>query len=75
MSVKEKLSRYKLSDWLTLVIGLVLAFIQILRYAKDSLGDTSTEVVVAGVWLLLILAPKTINDILRKIKGLKQGDE
>lgn len=74
MSLKEKYTRYKISDWLTLLIGLVLCAIQIYRYSSDALGGTATEIVVAGVWILLILAPKTLNDIIRKSKGLGNNE-
>ena len=74
MSIKEKYNRYKISDWITLVIGVVICAIQVFRYAYDNLGTATIEVVVAGVWLLLILAPKTINDVIRKIKGLDKNN-
>ena len=67
---KDKFNRYKVSDWLTLFIGVVICGVQIFRYAYNHLGDTAVEIVVAVIWLLLLLAPKTINDIIRKARGL-----
>lgn len=74
MSIKEKYYRYKISDWLTLLIGLVISGFQIYRYGFDLLGNPTTEIVVAVIWLLLILAPKTINDVIRKARGLDKND-
>lgn len=70
MNFKNKYDRYKLSDWLTLIIGLIICSIQVYQYAFDKLGDPIIEIVVACIWLLLIIAPKSINDIVRKNRGL-----
>ena len=73
MSLKEKFSRYKLVEWITLVLGLIICVIQIYQYAFNQLGEPIVEVGVSIVWLLLIIAPKSIIDIIRKIKGLSNG--
>lgn len=73
MSIKEKYDRYKISDWLTLLIGVVICGFQIYKYSQDLLGSPTTEIVVAVIWLLLILAPKTINDVVRKARGLDKS--
>ena len=64
--ITHKYSRYKIVDWLTLIIGLVICAIQIWRYTHNSLGDTIVESIVLCVWVLLVIAPKSLNDIIRK---------
>jgi len=69
--IKEKYDRYKISDWITLVIGVIICALQVLKYYHDGLGEYSVEIVVAVIWLLLLIAPKSINDIIRKLRGLE----
>lgn len=70
MSIKEKYDRYKTSDWITLLIGVIICGFQVYKYATDNLGETAIELIAMAVWLLLIIAPKSINDIVRKARGL-----
>lgn len=71
MEVKEKFNRYGISEWITLVIGLILCLIQIYRYSTNNLGETAVELVVTAVWILLIIAPLTLANIIRKARGIE----
>jgi hypothetical protein len=69
--IKNKYSRYGVSEWVTLIIGVVIALIQIARYGLNMLGETSIELIVLALWALLITAPLTIANIIRKARGLE----
>jgi hypothetical protein len=64
--IKQKYQRYKIVDWLTLIIGLAICAIQVWRYTHNQLGETLVESIVLCVWVLLMIAPKSLNDIIRK---------
>lgn len=64
--IQTKFSRYKIVDWLTLAIGALICGIQIYRYTQNQLGDAIVESIVLCVWILLMIAPKSLNDIIRK---------
>lgn len=68
--IQTKFSRYKIVDWLTLAIGVLICGIQIYRYTHNLLGDALVESIVLGVWILLMIAPKSLNDIIRKKNNL-----
>ena len=64
--IKQKYQRYKIVDWLTLVIGLVICAIQVWRYTHNILGSATIEIVVFIAWASLIIAPKSLLDLIRK---------
>lgn len=66
MSIKEKYSRYKIVHWLTLAIGIVLCGIQIWRYTHNQFESLTTELFVSIVWVVLILSPKTLVDLIKE---------
>lgn len=73
--LKEKFNQYKVREWLTIIIGLVICAIQVYRYATNGLADAiSKELIVTAIWLLLIIAPKTLNDVVRKARGLDKSN-
>lgn len=73
--LKEKFNQYKVREWLTIIIGLLICLIQIYRYATNGLLESVTsELIVAAIWLLLITAPKTLNDVIRKARGLDKSN-
>ena len=69
--LKDKYSRYKIVDWVTLVIGLVICGIQIYRYVTNQFNDFIVESIVLCVWVLMITAPKSLNDIIRRKNNLE----
>lgn len=69
--IKTKYSRYGISEWVTLFIGVVIFIMQGIRYSLNGLGDTTLEVVVLAVWILLITAPLTLVNVIRKARGLE----
>lgn len=62
--------RYGVSEWITLVIGVMIFLYQGYKYVTDTLGDASVEVVVLVVWILLIIAPLTLANVIRKARGI-----
>ena len=62
-----KLQRNEVVKWLTLGLGIIMFIVQQIRYALDMLSDFWTEILVAGVWLFLIIAPFTIPVIIKMI--------
>ena len=68
--IKEKFNRYGISEWVTLVMGIAIAFYQGYKYHTNTLGDSAVELVVLVVWLLLIIAPLTLANIIRKARGI-----
>lgn len=70
-NLKTKYKRYGVSEWITLVIGVLIFAYQAYKYVTDSLGDNAVELVVLVVWLLLIIAPLTLANIIRKARGIE----
>ena len=68
--IKTKYSRYGVSEWVTLFVGLIIFILQGIKYALNGLGDTKLEIVVSVIWLLLIIAPLTIVNVIRKARGI-----
>lgn len=68
--LKKKYSRYGVSEWITLAIGVLFGLTQYIRYALNLLGDNKVEIVMLVVWLLLIIAPLTLANLIRKARGL-----
>ena len=66
----KKFNRYGVSEWVTLAIGILLAVSQYVRYMMNWLGKESVELVVLTVWILLIIAPLTLANIIRKARGI-----
>ena len=64
--------RYTVSEWLTLVLGLAILVIQIYRYATNQLGNYPlvVELFAFCAGALLLIAPKSINDLIRKSRGV-----
>ena len=70
-NIKKKYSRYGMSEWTTLVFGIIIAIIQVVRYTLNLLGDPTIEIVVLIVWILLIIAPLTLANLIRKARGIE----
>ena len=70
-SLKQKFDRYGVSEWITLAIGVLIFAYQVYKYVTDTLGDAAVEVVVLGVWILLIIAPLTLANVIRKARGIE----
>ena len=68
--MKTKYNRYGVSEWVTLVIGVIIFLLQGVRYSLNHLGETALELAVLVVWILLITAPLALVNIIRKAKGL-----
>lgn len=69
--LKTKYKRYGVSEWITLIIGVLIFCYQGYSYVTDSLGDNAVELVVLVVWLLLIIAPLTLANLIRQARGIK----
>lgn len=70
MGVKTSFNRYGVSEWITLVIGVLIFAYQGYGYVTDTLGDNAVELVVLVVWILLIIAPLTLANLIRKARGI-----
>lgn len=68
--IKEKYSRYGMSEWITLAIGVLFGLTQYVRYTLDLLGEKEVELVMLVVWILLIIAPLTLANLIRKARGI-----
>lgn len=68
--IKEKYRKYRIQEWIALIFGIILLSIQVFRYATNSLAENGLEIVVFAIAFMLIFAPRTILEIIRKIKGL-----
>ena len=71
--IKETfLKRYGVKEWLGVVLGLVIISIQIYKYATNSFNhDFTVEIGVFSIGAMLLFAPLTILNIIRKARGLK----
>ena len=70
MSIKNNFKEYGIQEWIALIFGTIVMGIQIFRYATNSLADSGLEAVVFALSFMLIFAPKTILDIIRKVRGI-----
>lgn len=70
MSLKEKYEKYTVQEWIALVLGTIVMGIQIYRYATNSLAEWPLETAVFAASSMLMFAPKTILDLIRKARGL-----
>ena len=74
-NIKKKYDRYGASEWATLVIGVVIFLIQVTRYAFDMLSDnTGLEAVVSGIWILLVIFPKALVDLIKRVVPSKNKE-
>lgn len=69
-NLKEKYQKYTVQDWIALVFGAVTMGIQVFRYATNTLADNGLEGVVFCIAFLLLFAPKTIVDLIKKVRGV-----
>ena len=65
-----KYTRYGVSEWITLALGVLIGLTQYVRYTFNWLGDNTVELVVLAFWALMIIAPLTIANIIRKARGI-----
>ena len=70
--LKSKFNRYGASEWVTLVIGVIIFIVQGTKYTLNGLGDMSLEIGVAVIWVLLTTSPLTLANIIRKARGLEE---
>ena len=68
--LKEKYDKYSIQDWIALVFGTVTMGVQLYRYATNNLADSGLEIVVFALASMLMFAPKTILDLIRKARGI-----
>lgn len=68
--LKTKYEKYGIQDWIALGFGTIGMGIQLFRYATDSLGEWPLESAVFAACSMLMFAPKTILDLIRKARGL-----
>lgn len=70
--LKKRLDRYGASEWATLAMGFIIFLIQVVRYAFDMLSDnTKLEIVVSIIWILLVIFPKALVDLIKRIAPSK----
>lgn len=69
-NLKKKYSRYGVSEWITLAIGVLFGLTQYIRYTLNVLGSNEIELVMLVVWVLLIIAPLTLANLIRKARGI-----
>lgn len=65
------LKRYGIKEYIFLLIGSVVISIQVFRYATNTLGDWKMETAVFALAFMLLFAPLTILNIIRKARGLE----
>ena len=70
--LKKRLDRYGVAEWFTLGMGGLIFIAQLVRYTLDLLSDnTKLEVFVSVVWIFLVVAPKMLVDLIKRIAPSK----
>lgn len=65
------LKRYGVKEYIFLLIGSIVMGIQVYRYATNTLGNWELETAVFALAFMLLFAPLTILNIIRKARGLE----
>ena len=70
MEKATSFKRYTIQEWIALIVGAIIWGIQLYRYATNQLSEAALELPVFCIGFLLLFAPLTILNIIRKARGL-----